>query len=134
MTHQELTTALSQWMFNVASSFLPQVRMSPSSGIGRIMTIIGIDVSRYNPWNELGFLAEPVVETVLTPMVSKYLSGFSEKQLTDAVEKIVDSCISHAKEKGYVNIFGIQLGSDAFEGLKDLLKNENDTRSEGQVQ
>ena len=134
MTHQELTTALSQWMFNVASSFLPQVRMSPSSGIGRIMTIIGIDVSRYNPWNELGFLVEPVVETVLTPMVSKYLSGFSEKQLTDAVEKIVDSCISQAKEKGYVNIFGIQLGSDAFEGLKDLLKNENDTRSEGQVQ
>ena len=121
-------------MFNVASSFLPQVRMSPSSGIGRIMTIIGIDVSRYNPWNELGFLAEPVVETVLTPMVSKYLSGFSEEQLTDAVEKIVDSCISQAKEKGYVNIFGIQLGSDAFEGLKDLLKNENDTRSEGQVQ
>lgn len=134
MTHQELTTALSQWMFNVASSFLPQVRMNPSSGIGRIMTIIGIDVSRYNPWNELGFLAEPVVETVLTPIVSKYLSGFSEKQLTDAVEKILDSCISQAKEKGYVNIFGIQLGSDAFEGLKDLLKNENNTRSEGQVQ
>lgn len=134
MTHQELTTALSQWMFNVASSFLPQVRMSPSSGIGRIMAIIGIDVSRYNLWNELGFLAEPVVETVLTPMVSKYLSGFSEKQLTDAVEKIVGSCIAQAKEKGYVNIFGIQLGSDAFEGLKDLLKNENDTRSEGPVQ
>lgn len=121
-------------MFNVASSFLPQVRMSPSSGIGRIMTIIGIDVSRYNPWNELGFLAEPVVKTVLAPMVSKYLSGFSEEQLTDAVEKIVDSCISQAKDKGYVNVFGIQLGSDAFEGLKDLLKNENDTRSEGQVQ
>lgn len=121
-------------MFNVASSFLPQVRMSPSSGIGRIMTIIGIDVSRYNPWNELGFLVEPVVETVLAPMVSKYLSGFSEKQLTDAVDKIVDSCISQAKEKGYVNVFGIQLGSDAFDGLKDLLKNENDTRSEGQVQ
>lgn len=121
-------------MFNVASSFLPQVRMSPSSGIGRIMTIIGIDVSRYNPWNELGFLAEPVVETVLAPMIGKYLSGFSEEQLTDAVEKIVDSCISQSKEKGYVNIFGIQLGSDAFEGLKDLLKNENDTRSEGQVQ
>lgn len=134
MTHQQLTNALSQWMFNVASSFLPQVRITPGSGIGRIMSIIGIDISRYNPWNELGFLAEPIIETVLTPMVNRYLSGFSEEQISEAVDKIVESCITQAKEKGYVNIFGIQLGHDAFEGLKNLMKNENDTRSKGQVQ
>lgn len=134
MTHETITNALAQWTFNVASSFLPKVKIMQTSAIGRMMTVLGIDLSRYNPWNELGFLAEPVIETMLTPVMSKYLSGFSEEQLSGAVNKIVDSCIAQAKEKGYVNVFGIQLGQDAFEGLKELLNDEDDTRSEGQVQ
>lgn len=131
MTHETITNALAQWTFNVASSFLPKVKIMQTSTIGKMMSILGIDLSSYNPWNELGFLAEPVIETMLTPVIEKYLSGYSEEQLSEAVNKIVDSCISQAKDKGYVNVFGIQLGENAFEGLKELLNNEDDTRSEG---
>lgn len=121
MTHESLTNALSQWAFKVASSFLPAVRIPQTSGVGSVMAMLGIDLSRYNVWNELGFLAEPVIKTMLTPMVNKYFGSMSEEQLTETVDTIVNSCISQAKERGRVNVFGIELKEDAFEGLKSML-------------
>lgn len=121
MTQESLTNALSQWAFKVASSFLPAVRIPQTSGVGSVMAMLGIDLSRYNVWNELGFLAEPVIKTMLTPIVSKYFGSMSEEQLTETVDTIVNSCISQAKERGHVNVFGIELKEDAFEGLKSML-------------
>jgi hypothetical protein len=35
-----------------------------------------------------------------------------------------DAMLKQAQEKGYVNVFGIQLGANAFEGLKDILEDK----------
>lgn len=118
----KVSLALGQWGFNVAKSVLPQVGIPANSAIGKFMYgILGIDPASYNLWNELGFLAEPMIQTLVTPLVGRYLSDIPEDQVKDITLKFVDAFIDRAKEKGCVNLFGLQMGENAFTDLKDIL-------------
>ena len=117
----KISAALSEWAFNVAKSALPQVRIPTNSTIGHLMGLIGYDPAKYNIWNELGFLAEPIIETAVTPAVHKMLGGFPDEQLPELASKYVDAFVRQAQEKGSVNLFGLELGPKAFEGLKTIL-------------
>ena len=117
----KVSLALSQWAFNVAKSVLPKVQIVPNSPIGHLMGIIGADPAKYNIWNELGFLAEPLIQTAVTPMVNKMLAGIPDEQIPELAQKFVDSFVEQAKKKGSVNLFGLDLGANAFEGLKEIL-------------
>ena len=120
----KISAALSEWAFNVAKSALPQVRIPTNSTIGHLMGLIGYDPAKYNIWNELGFLAEPVIETAVTPAVHKMLGGFPDEQLPELASKYVDAFVRQAQEKGSVNLFGLELGPNAFEGLKAILNDK----------
>jgi hypothetical protein len=114
--------ALSQWTFNVAKSVLPQVGIPAESAIGKFMYgILGVNPATYNVWSELGFLAEPMIQTIVTPMVNKYLAGIPEEQVKDVVIKFADAFIEQARQKGNVNLFGLQMGENAFTDLKSIL-------------
>jgi hypothetical protein len=114
--------ALSEWAFNVAAAVLPRYTIPQGSTIGNIMQgFFGMDPKNYNVWNELGFLAEPLIQTMVTPMVNRYLAGMSDEQVRDVVMKFAESFLQQAREKGAVNLFGIELGPKAFEGLKEIL-------------
>lgn len=132
-----LTSALGEWGYKVAQSFLPEVRIPADSAVGKFMYgILGVDPSQYNPWNELGFLAEPVIQTIISPLVAKYLSGIPDEQVEEIANKFVDSFLQRAKDKGSVNLFGIELKEDAFEGLKEIINNKfksNERRNETKV-
>lgn len=126
-----LTSALGEWGYKVAQSFLPQVRIPADSGVGKFMYgILGVDPARYNPWDELGFLVEPFLQTMISPMLTRYLSGIPDEQVEEIANKFVDSFIERAKDKGSINIFGIELKEDAFDGLKEIInqKFKNDER------
>jgi hypothetical protein len=58
---------------------------------------------------------------MVTPMVNRYLAGMSDEQVRDVVMKFAESFLQQAREKGAVNLFGIELGPKAFEGLKEIL-------------
>ena len=119
---QNLSAALSEWVFKIATSVLPKVKIPTESPIGKFMYgILGIDPASYNLWNELGFLAEPTIEVFITPMVSKYLSGLDDEQIKSVVIKYVDSMIEQVEKKGSINLFGIQLQRDAFIDLKRIV-------------
>lgn len=113
--------ALSEWAFNVAASFLPKFNVPADSSLGHLMGIIGMNPAKYNVWKELGFLAEPMIQMLVTPAVYKMLSGFPDEQIPDLAMKFVDSFIEQAESKGSVNLFGIELGKNAFDGLKEIL-------------
>ena len=83
----------------------------------------GIDLSTYNVWKELGFLAQPMLQNFVAPTIEKYLTMIPEEQREKAVMSLVDAMIDKAEKDGYVNVFGIQLGKNAFQGLKDILQN-----------
>ena len=118
----KVSAALSEWLFNVAASVLPKVKIPNESPIGKFMYgILGVNPANYNIWKELGFLAEPTIQVMVTPMVTKLLGAVPDDQVKEIAEKYVDALLSQAQEKGSVNLFGVELGVNAFEGLKDIL-------------
>ena len=115
-----IATAIGKWVTNIVKSVLPQVRIPQGSMVGRFMMLIGADPAKYNPWDELGFLAEPITDTFIYPVVNRMLSGMTESQKEETILKFVDAMMKKSKEGG-VNVFGMVLGEDAFQGLKDLI-------------
>ena len=118
----KVSAALSEWAFNIAKSFLPQFKIPVGGKLGGLMQMIGADPATYKIWNELGFLADPVIQTMVTPAINKMLSGFPDDQVPELAMKFVDSFIEKAEEKGSVNLFGIELGKSSFERLKEILE------------
>lgn len=118
----KVSMALSEWAFNVAAAALPQFRIPAGSGLANMMQgLFGIDPASYNIWKELGFIAEPVIEIMVTPAVTKMLAGLPEERVPEIAHKIVDSFIEQARKKGGVNLFGLELGESTFQGLKAIL-------------
>lgn len=117
----KVSAALGEWAFTVAKSVLPKMRIAPNSPVGHLMGIIGADPTTYNIWNELGFLAEPLIQTMVTPAVQKMLGSIPDEQVPELAMKFVDCFIEQAGKKGTVDLFGLGLSKDAFEGLRSIL-------------
>jgi hypothetical protein len=120
----KLSLAVSEWTFNVAKAFLPQFKIPVGGKLGGFMQILGQNPSTYNVWNELGFLAEPLIQSVVTPSLSQMMKGMPDEQIPDIAMKFVDSFIKRAEEKGSVNVFGLELGQSSFERLKEILESK----------
>jgi hypothetical protein len=117
----KLSEALSEWGMNVAKSVLPNVKIPPQSGIGGFMAMLGVDVSTYNIYNELGFLLKPTMRRFIQPTLTKYLGGMSDAEVEETALEYAEAMREKANERGYINLFGIQVGANAFDGLKDIL-------------
>ena len=120
----KVSLALSEWAFNVAKAFLPQFKIPVGGKLGGLMQMIGADPAKYNIWNELGFLAEPLIQTMVTPAVGRLMGGIPDEQVPELAMNFVDSFIKRAEEKGSVNLFGVELGQGTFERLKEILESK----------
>lgn len=128
-----LISAVTEWLGKVASSVMPQVSIPPQSAIGKMMSgFLGINPASYNVWNELGFLLNPTIRSFVEPQMRKYLANIPDASIKDMAMTYADALVKQAQEKGAVNIFGVEFGANAFEGLKGILMekfNENNTTS-----
>ena len=123
-----LVVAVTEWVSKIASSILPQVKIPPTSAIGRMMSgFFGINPLQYNIWNELGFLLTPTVQSFVEPTLRKYISVVPDENIKDMAMRYADAMLAQAQEKGAVNIFGIELGAGTFERLKDILNEKYTT-------
>ena len=121
---EKLSAVLTEWLSIVASSVLPKVSIAPTSSIGKMMNgFFGIDLSTYNIWNELGFLAKPAINSFVQPMLVKYLSFVPEEKIKSTALEMVGAMVKQAESKGYVNLFGIQIGKNAFDDLYAMIEN-----------
>jgi hypothetical protein len=120
----KLSNIIAEWLSNIMASVLPKVSISPTSGIGKVMNgLLGIDLSTYNVWNELGFIATPVINAFSKPMLQQYLSLIPEEQIKDVALNMVNAMVEQANMKGHINIFGVEVGRNAFEDLKRMVEN-----------
>lgn len=117
----KLSEALTEWGMNVAKSVLPNVKIPPQSGIGGFMAMLGVDTRTYNIYDELGFLLKPTMRRLIQPTLAKYLGGMTDAEVEEMAMEYVEAMREKASEKGYVNLFGVQVGANAFDGLKDIL-------------
>lgn len=128
----KVSMALGRWGFDIARAILPAYRIPQGSAIGNIMQgFLGVNPATYNVWDELGFLAEPLIQSVVSPMVNRALAGMSEEQAKDVVNKFVDAFMEQAKKKGEVNVFGISVDKKDVEGLKALLTEMMEEENDG---
>lgn len=119
----KVSKALGRWGFGIAKAILPTYRIPPGSAIGNMMQgFLGVNPATYNVWDELGFLAEPLIQSAVGPMVNKALSGMSDEQAKDVVGKFVDVFVEQAHKKGEINVFGIMVDAKDIEGLKAMLE------------
>jgi hypothetical protein len=120
---EKLSEILTEWLSNVASSVLPKLSIAPTSSIGRVMNgFFGIDLASYSVWNELGFLAKPAINSFVQPMLVKYLSFMPEEKIKSTALEMVGAMVKQAEMKGYVNLFGIQIGKNAFDDLHMMIE------------
>lgn len=117
----KLSEALTEWGMNVAKSVLPNVKIPPQSGIGGFMAMLGVDIRTYNIYDELGFLLKPTMRRFIQPTLAKYLGGMTDAEVEEMALEYVEAMREKANEKGYINLFGIQVGANAFDGLRDIL-------------
>lgn len=119
----KLISGVSEWLSKIAQSVLPQVSIPPTSAIGKMMSgFLGINPSSYNLWAELGFLITPTIASFVEPAMRKYLDTIPDDQVQSVAMSYVDAMLKQAQEKGYINLFGVQLGANAVEGLKSILQ------------
>jgi hypothetical protein len=117
----KVSLALSEWAFKVAKSILPQLNIPVGGRLAGMMQILGVNPATYSIWNELGFLAEPVIQTMVTPVVGKMLSGIPDEQVQELALKYVDAFVKQAQEKGSVNVFGIAIDESDLNDLREML-------------
>jgi hypothetical protein len=117
----KLSEALTEWGMNVAKSVLPNIKIPPTSGIGSFMAMLGVDTRTYNIYDELGFLLKPTMRRLIQPTLTRYLGSMTDTEVKEMAMEYVEAMREKAAEKGYVNLFGIQVGANAFDGLKDIL-------------
>lgn len=120
----KVSLALGEWGFNVAKAFLPQFKIPVGGKLGGFMQLLGQDPATYNIWNELGFLAEPLIQSAVSPAVNRMLAGMPDEQVPEMAMKFVDAFIKRAEEKGSVNIFGLELGKSSFDRLKEIMESK----------
>lgn len=118
----KVSTAVSQWMTEIASTLLPSARIPADTKIGKVMSaLFNIDLSTYNPWKELNFLMTPTFKNFVEPMVYNLLKSLPEDKIIDVANAYIDSFISETNKKGEVNVFGITLEKADFERLRNIL-------------
>lgn len=117
----KISMVVSEWSFKVVKSILPQVQIPIGGKLGGFMQILGVNPATYNIWNELGFLAEPVIQTLVTPAVGRMLQGIPDEQIQELALKYVDAFIEQTKKNGSVNLFGIALDESDLTDLRSML-------------
>ena len=118
----KVSVAISEWAFKVAKSILPQVQIPIGGKLGGLMQILGVNPATYNIWNELGFLAQPVIQNLITPAVGRMLQGIPDEQVQELALKYVDAFIEQTKKNGSVNLFGVALDENDMKDLRSMLE------------
>ena len=136
----KLAEALSEWVFNISKGILPNIKVPQNSTIGGMMTMLGINPSTYSIYNELGFLVEPSIRAFIAPMVARYAAQLPDEQIPEIAMMYATAFRKRAAERGFVDVFGVQIGESTFERLQELLeakfkteKNENDLQRDGEA-
>lgn len=121
----KVSAALSEWIFNVAASILPKVKIPNESPIGKFMYgILGVDPSSYSIWKELGFLAEPTIQVMLSPVLTKFLGAVPNAQmLFDAVKGAGGEPEEKGRFNKWVLFFAMNMIHSDYGGVLSSLAN-----------
>ena len=117
----KISEALTEWATIAAKSIFPRLSIPQNSGIAKMMMLIGVNPATYNIYDELGFLLAPTVKTYLEPQLRKFFGNMPDDEIMKVAMSYIDACERQASECGHVNLFGVELGANAFTRLREIL-------------
>ncbi len=130
-----LIKSVNLWLADIITGVLPSFRNNQTlARVNNIMgSFLGLDLSNYNIISEFSFLIPSLMGNYINNYVSQFVDalGIKDEDIPSQFSMIIDSCISRCREKGHINIFGLQFEENAFNNLKNiftgLVNNTNTT-------
>ena len=130
-----LIKSVNLWLADIITGVLPSFRNNQTlARVNNIMgSFLGLDLSNYNIISEFSFLIPSLMGNYINNYVSQFVDalGIKDEDIPSQFSMIIDSCVSRCREKGHINIFGLQFEENAFNNLKNiftgLVNNTNTT-------
>lgn len=108
------------WIKPIVLQAIPSVNVPANSKIaGSIGKFFGVDLSSYNIIQEFSFLAEPILDNYLAPVLKSRLSQIPDEAVPQVANSFIDACIKQASDKGFINIYGFEFSAQSFQNLKN---------------
>jgi hypothetical protein len=123
MYKEVLIKSITTWLGTIISGILPSIQSPTLSKINNIVgAFLGIDLSKYSILGEFSFLVPDLLEGTIGKYVDDTLDKLkiSDNEIPDKFNTILNSCINRCKDKGSINIFGLQFEAKSFERLKEI--------------
>lgn len=126
MNKDILVKSINVWAGNIITGLLPNI--GNTSTLNKINTFIGslfgFDLSHYSIINEFAFLIPDLLSGYINTYVNNFLNtlNIEDKDIPEKFNEIITSCINRCKDKGFINVFGLQFEAKSFEDLQNIFK------------
>jgi hypothetical protein len=125
MYNEVLVKSINIWLGNIIGGILPSIQSPMLNRINNIMgAFLGIDLSKYSILSEFSFLVPDLLDGTIRKYVEEGLDKLkiSDDEIPSKFNFIINSCINRCKDKGSINIFGLQFEAKSFEKLKEIFE------------
>jgi hypothetical protein len=122
-----LVKSINLWLADIIIGVLPNFRNNPTMNkVNNIMgSLLGLDLSNYNVLSEFSFLVPSLLGNYVNGYVTQFISsmGIEDKDIPEQVKNITNNCIQQCKNKGHINVFGLQFEESAFNNFNQIFTN-----------
>lgn len=122
-----LVKSINLWLADIIIGILPNFRNNPTMNkVNNIMgSLLGLDLSNYNILSEFSFLVPSLLGNYVNGYVTQFISsmGIEDKDIPEQVKNITNNCIQQCKNKGHINVFGLQFEESAFNNFNQIFTN-----------
>lgn len=122
-----LVKSVNLWLSDIVVGILPSFKNNPTMNkINNIMgSMLGLDLSNYNILSEFSFLVPSLLGNYVNGYITQFINsmGIADKDIPEQVKNIVNSCIQQCRNKGHINIFGLQFEESAFNNFNQIFTN-----------
>jgi hypothetical protein len=122
-----LVKSINLWLADIIIGILPNFKNNPAMNkVNNIMgSLLGLDLSNYSILSEFSFLVPSLLGNYVNGYVTQFISsmGIEDKDIPEQVKNITNNCIQQCKNKGHINVFGLQFEESAFNNFNQIFTN-----------
>lgn len=122
-----LVKSINLWLADIIIGILPNFRNNPAMNkVNNVMgSLLGLDLSNYSILSEFSFLVPSLLGNYVNGYVTQFISsmGIEDKDIPEQVKNITNNCIQQCKNKGHINVFGLQFEESAFNNFNQIFTN-----------
>lgn len=123
-----LIKSINAWLADIIAGVLPSFKNIPiMTKINNIMgSFLGLDLSNYSILSEFSFLIPNLIGNYVNNYVNQFINimGIKDEDIPGQVNSIVNNCIQRCREKGHINVYGLQFEESAFNNFSQIFNQQ----------